>query len=437
MKRFSIWLILLFAVSGVSAQGGIYDLPDPFADTLSISSTIARTRAGRILASNTLTDTVTLLDLDRSIQAEFAIGSNPNGVSIAPDNVRAVAVSESSLAVISLETSELLAGYELEGHPFGVIAETEVAYVSLQSADEIAIVNLENGRVESRIATPSAPSGLAKWGDYLYVTHFWTGELSLIYLPTAEVVRTIQPNPQGSLFASIEINPIDGIAYLPQSIANESENATEGNRIIPMLYEVDLRLMHVTRSINLAAADRNVNIPYAVRQPSNRSRLYIAHAGSNSVTVLNLDTAAADNHFETGTNPRGLVFNGDYTQIYTQDNVDGGVSLFDTRFFGLTDQIPTSTMAIDPQEQIASRLFNTATDERLSNNGLMSCASCHWAGYSDGRTWLGNVTPSADDYNPVSPDWLNQHIADLQGGMGFEPDGIDMSALISYLQSND
>src|SRR5690606_2716655 len=129
----------------------------------------------RILASNTLTDTVTLLDLDRSIQAEFAIGSNPNGVSIVPDNLRALAVSESSLAVISLETSELLAGYELEGHPFAVIADTEVAYVSLQSADEIAIVNLENGRVKSRIATPSAPSGLAKWGDYLYVTHFWTG----------------------------------------------------------------------------------------------------------------------------------------------------------------------------------------------------------------------------------------------------------------------
>lgn len=429
--------MLTVMVSTVSAQRGIYDLPDPFADTLTISSTIVRTRAGRILASNTLTDTVTLLDLDRSIQAEFAIGLNPNGVAITPDNLRAVAVSDSSLAVISLETSEVLAGFELEGHPFGVIADLEVAYVSLQSANEIAIVNLETGRIESRIATPLAPSGLAKWGDYLYVTHFWTGELSLIYLPTGDIVRTIQPNPQGSLFASIEINPIDGIAYLPQTIANESENATEGNRIIPMLYEVDLRLMTVTRSINLAAADRNVNIPYAVRQPSNRSRLYIAHAGSDSVTVLNLDTASADNHFETGANPRGLVFNGDYTQIYTQDNVDAVVSLYDTRFFGLTDQIPTSTMAVDPQEQIASRLFNTATDERISNNGLMSCASCHWAGQSDGRTWLGNLTPYATEYKPIASDWLNQHINSLQGGSGFAPDGIDMSALISFLQGSN
>ena len=437
MKRLFSWLILICIVSTVSAQRGIYALPDPYADTLSISSTIARTRAGRILASNTLTDTVTLLDLDRSIQAEFAIGDNPNGVSIAPNGLRAVAVSESSLAVINLETAELEVGFELEGHPFGVIAEADVAYVSLQSANEIAIVNLETGRIESRISTPPAPSGLAKWGDYLYVTHFWTGEFSLIYLPTQEVVRTIQPNPQGSLFASIEINPIDGIAYLPQSIANTSDTATEGNRIIPMLYEVDLRLMTVTRSINLAAADRNVNIPYAVRQPSNRSRLYIAHAGSNSVTVLNLDTATADNHFETGANPRGLIFNSDYTQIYTQDNVDAVVSLFDTRFFGLTDQIPISTTAIDPQEQIASRLFNTATDESLSNNGLMSCASCHWNQQSDGRTWLGAITPSARDYNPVDAEWLNQHIDTLQAGTGFNPDGIDMSALISFLQVSD
>ena len=437
MKHFSICLIMFFLVSSISAQRGIYDLPEPYGDVVTISSTIARTRAGRILVSNTLTDTVTLLNLDRSIQAEFAIGSNPNGVAIVPDNLRAVVVSESSLAVISLETSELLAGYELEGHPFGVVADSDFAYVSLQSADEIAIINLETGQVESRIDTPPAPSGLAKWGDYLYVTHFWTGEFSLIYLPTGDVVRTIQPNPQGSLFASVEINPIDGIAYLPQSIANESERATEGNRIIPMLYEVDLRLMSVTRSINLASADRNVNIPYAVRQPSNRTRLYIAHAGSDSVTVLNLDTAAADNHFETGTNPRGLVFNGDYTQIYTQDNVDAGVSLFDTRFFGLTDQIPTSAIAIDPQEQIASRLFYTAIDERLSNNGLMSCASCHWAGNSDGRIWLGNETPPAEDYNSVTADWVNQHIEELQGGSGFTPDGIDMSALIRFLQGRD
>jgi len=433
VKRLILPILLFLMASTTLAQRGIYALPEPYGDVVSISSTITRTNAGRIFASNTLTDTVTLFDLDRTILAEFAIGNNPNGVSVTPDNRRAVAVSENSLAIISLETNELMAGYELEGLPFGVVTDNEFAYISLQANDEIIAINLEDGTTAFTVPTPDSPSGLAKWGDFLYVTHFWTGEFSLIYLPLAEVVRTIQPNAQGSLFAGVEIDPINGIAYLPQSIANTDEDTTEGNRIIPMLYEVDLRLMSITRSINLAGADRNANIPYAVRQPSNRTRLYIAYAGSDSVTVLNLATGEADNHFETGTNPRGMVFSRDFTQIYTQDNVDATISLFDTRFFGLADQIPVSTLPIDPQEQIAERLFNTAVDTGLSSNGLMSCASCHWGGQSDGRVWFGEMTPSIGESGDIEPDWLNQHIAELQGGTGFDVDSIDMDALISLL----
>ncbi|MEM9954769.1 MAG: hypothetical protein AAF846_24400 [Chloroflexota bacterium] len=437
MKQIVICLLLLASTSIVIAQRGIYSLPEPFGDVVIISSPITRTGAGRIFASNTLTDTITLFDLDRSILAEFAIGDNPSSVAIVPDNRRAVAISETSLAVINLDTNELLAGYEIEGHPYGIVADNDFAYISLRALDEVIAVSLEDGTISNRISTLDAPAALAKWGDFLYVTHFWSGEFSLIYLPTAEVVRTIQPNPQGSLAASIEINPINGIAYLPQTIANTDENATEGNRIIPMLYEVDLSLMTVTRSINLAAADRNVNIPIAVRQPSNRSRLYVAHSGSSSVTVLNLDTGEADAHFETGNNPHGLVFSRDFTQVYSQDNTDATVSLFDTRFFGLADQIPLSDRALDPLEQIGTRLFNTAMDDRLSNNGLMSCASCHWSGDSDGREWLGQQTPDASQFDDIDADWLNQHIADLQGGSGFDPEGIDMDALLTYLTTLD
>ena len=435
MKHLIAWSSLFLLITTVSAQRGIYSLPEPYGDVVTISSTITRTGAGRILMSNTLTDTVTLFDLDRTIMAEFAIGLNPNGVAIVPDNRRAVAVSESSLAVISLESNELIAGYEIEGLPFGIVADETFAYISLQETDEVIVVNLEDGTIETRITTPDSPSGLAKWGDFLYVTHFWTGEFSLIYLPTAEVVRTIRPNPQGSLFASVEINPINGIAYLAQSIANDSDDSTAGNRIIPMLYEVDLRLMAVIRSINLASADRNVNMPYAVRQPSNRRRLYVAHAGSNSVSVLNLDTGEADNHFETGSNPDGMVFSRDFTLIYTADNLDAGVSVFDTRFFGLVDQIPASTVSIDPQEQIGTRLFNTALDAQLSSNGLISCASCHHAGQSDGRFWTDNITPLASRFSNIDADWLNDHIETLQGGTGFAREGIDMDALIAYLDS--
>ncbi|MEL6404086.1 MAG: YncE family protein [Chloroflexota bacterium] len=436
MRYRFIALTLLFALlltSTTYAQRGVYDLPDPFADAVSITSTITTTRAGRLFISDTFSDTVSLLDLDRTIQAEYSIGANPRGVSITPDNLQAVAISDSSLAVIDLNTGEVEFGYDLTGSPYGVIAGDGVAYVSLQATNEVIIMELESGRVLDRIATPPSPSAMAKWGDFLYVTHFWSGELSLIYLPTTDLVRTIQPNPSGTLFGAIEIDPINGRAFLPQSIANTASDATDGNRIIPMLYEVNLRTLAVTRSINMAAADRNVNMPFAVRQPSNRSRLYVAHAGSDAVTVLNLDTGAAEEHIETGNHPRGMVFNSAFTLLYTHDTIDGTVSEIDVRFFAVNDQIPLTTAPIDPATQIGLDVFYSATDERISSNGLMSCASCHWGGQSDGRMWLNAPTPVLEAIATPEPAWINAHLSQLQGGTGLDPDGIDMNALLDFL----
>lgn len=424
---------MLLIISTAHAQRGIYDLPDAFADAVSITSTITTTRAGRILVSDTFSDTVTILDLDRTIQAEYDLGTRPRGIAVTPDNLQAISISDTNLAVIDLDSGDVVTGYDLTGSPFGVLAGDGVAYISLQAQNEIIVMELSSGRILERIATPAAPSAMARWGDFLYVTHFWSGELSLIYLPTADLVRTIQPNPQGTLFGAIEIDPVNGRAYLPMSLANTGDDATDGNRIIPMLYEVNLRTLSVTRSINLAAADRNVNVPYAVRQPSNRSRLYIAYAGSSAVTVLNLDTGAAEEHILTGIHPRGMIFNSAFTRLYTHDAIDGTVSEWDVRFFTGLDQIPVTTAPVDAPTQIGLSLFYGATDERLSSNGLMSCASCHWEGQSDGRVWSGVVTPVLGGNATPDAAWLNTHIMQLQGGTGLDPDGIDMNALLDFL----
>jgi len=194
--------------------------------------------------------------------------------------------------------------------------------------------------------------------------------------------------------------------------------------------------MQVLKTINLAAADRNVSIPFAVRQPTNRSRLYITNAGSNSVTILNLDKDVADNHFETGASPRGIVFSRDFLRIYVQDAIDSTVSVVDTRFFGLEDQIPSHTEAIPPAIQVGGRLFNSATDSSMSKNGLIACASCHWDKQSDKRDWFDTETPSLANVDAVDKDWLNQHIIDMQGGEGLAIDSLDMTLLVNFLKGD-
>jgi len=426
LRYFALWILLLpLAVIAQDTPLPLYDLPDPFAYPVQNSSTIAITRGGRVLVTNPYVNTASLVvPWTGEIEAEWEMDAEPTSAAITPDNLRGLAISAAGVLVIDLATNEIEALHPLadgDGEPHSLVAAEDLAYVSLPAQAEVIALEIETGRIVQRISTPPHPAGLSLWADFLYVTHYDSGQFSMVYLPAGEVVRTIQPASHASLSNAVLVNPVEGIAYLPQSIRNAA-STTVDNRFVPLLVVIDLETMAVTERINLVTADRYVSMPFALAQPSNRSRLYIAHAGSNNVTVLNLDTGLADAHFEVGANPRGILFNAGFTQVYTHDAVDGTLSVFDTQFFGLSDAVPTSSQPIPGQTQLGARLFYTAWDERISAVPTIACASCHLE--SDAR--LGRAA--------IQPDWINEHIRELQGGSGLPSDSLDMRALLNFLQ---
>ncbi len=425
LRLLSLWMLLLpLTLHAQDNPLPLYDLPEPFAYPVQNSSTIAVTRGGRVLVANAFVNSVSLiLPGTGEIEAEWETGAAPQSVAITPDNLRGLAVSADGLLVIDLETNEIEILHPLNGEPHSLVADEEHAFISLPQQNQVIVMEIESGRVVQRIDTPPQPAGLALWADFLYVTHYESGQFSLIYLPAGEVVRTISPDAEATLFNALLVNPINGVAYLAQSIANEDSPLVD-NRFVPMLYVVDLETMLVTQRINLTVADRYVSMPYALAQPSNRSRLYIAHAGSNDVTVLNMDTGLADTHFASGANPRGILFNSGFTQVYTYDAVDGTLSAFDTQFFTLLDAIPTSSQPIPAQTQLGASLFYGATDERLSAVPTISCAYCH----SSEEVF---ASPEIDGA------WINAHIEAMQGGSGLEVDSLDMQALMHFLHGRN
>jgi len=437
------WFILaaLLAPIVLNAQETalpLYDLPDPFLHDVSTSGSLAQTRAGRYVVANMLTDTVSIIGRTGTIEAEIPAGNDPRGVTVTADNLRALALSrgDGTLIIIDLETNAVSDVHQIGSTPYHIVADAATAYISLQDSAEVVSIDIETGVITQRIRTPDYPAALALWGDFLYVTHFWTGELSLIFLPAGEVVRTIRPNPESSLSQSIEIDPFAGLAFLPQSLSNNDLlNATADNRLIPVVQVVDLSTMMVDRSINLVVADRHVNMPFAAAQPANRSRLYVAHAGSDAVTVLDLDRNVAEAHFETGANPRALMFNSAFTQVVVHDALDNTLSLVGTRFLALDDSIPTSAQAVTAGTQIGARLFHTANDSRLSRNHAISCASCHFDAGSDGRRWQNRRTPALNEVTNFESAFIEQHIQSLQNGRGLGETSLDMLALLDYLRT--
>jgi hypothetical protein len=123
--------------------------------------------------------------------------------------------------------------------------------------------------------------------------------------------------------------------------------------------------------------------------------------------------------------------------VFVQDAVDGTVSVVDTNFFGLEDQIPAHLRGVDPQIQIGARLFNSSVDPGLSANRLISCASCHYEGLSDGRTWGVVTTPVLAERDTFDAITINAHIQTVQGGTGLEVGSVEMAALMAYLQNLD
>lgn len=416
----------------LSAQDDLplYDLPNAFAP-VNHSGSMAISAGGRLIVSNPIANHISIISPNLGeMDAELNIGAMPNGVTVTPDSQRALAVSQAdgTLSVIDLNTNDIITEYTIGNSPYHVVADDQRAYVSLFDDSLVQVIDIETGELIAEIATPEYPAGMALWGSFLYVTHFWSGEFSLIYLPAQKVVQTIQPDPNASLSRGVEINPVNGVAYLPQTLVNERLES-----LTPVIHTIDLKTFLVQSQFDLSSSEILISLPFAAAQPSNRTRLYIANAGSDTVTVLNLDNQTIATTVDVGANPRAILFNRNFARFYTQDAVDSTVTFINTAFFGLDDTFPAVTDAVSPALQIGATLFHSATDTRMSDGRGFACVTCHYNGSSDGKQWGDAETPRLVD-TVTNAEQLNQHIAMMQGGTGLEPTALDMLSLLTYLE---
>lgn len=408
-QRALLVVLLLACAAGVGGQPTaaqttddeplpLYALPDPSRNFAYNSNTMALAEdALTLIAVNQLNNTITLLIPARGeILAEVEVGRDPRSVAITPDGETVLTANrgDNTLTLINFDDRTVRTTLPLDGvAPYGVVTNRDDrAYVSLQHSDEIAVVDLIEQRVIDRIATGPLPTGLALWGDFLYVTHLWSGDVSLIYLPERRVVRVAKTGLDTALSQSLTIDISRGIAYLPQTRLNAQNRFLTFDTIaFPVVNVLDLRTLRVDsrRRITLDTADQPVNMPFAVALDRFTTRIYVANAGTNDVSVVDIGDGRARAHFEVGANPRGILLNFDSTLLFVHNALDGTVSIIDTNDLELIDEIPITVPNISNNLFIGAQLFHSADDPRLSTDGWVSCATCHFEGLSDGRVWLG------------------------------------------------
>ncbi|MBA3875050.1 MAG: YncE family protein, partial [Anaerolineae bacterium] len=286
----------------------LYSLPDSRLATPVSSNLLALGKDNRTLvAANTFNNSISIITLpDAKLSAEIPVGNDPRSVALTADGLRAVTANraDGTLSVVDLATQQVTT-IKLNGvYPYGVVlGADDTAYVSLEGSNAIDVVNLQSATVLQTIPVPAAPAGLALLGDFLYVTHFWSGQISLVYLPDARVVQTSSTGLDTSISQGIELDVTRGIAYLPQTRSNAQNTAlTYDSVVFPVVNRVDLHNLQVQRSnrIALDSADRPVNMPFAIALDRFRQWIYVANAGSNDVSVIDLNSGAMRGHIAVG-----------------------------------------------------------------------------------------------------------------------------------------
>src|SRR6185295_19545576 len=100
----------------------------------------------------------------------------------------------------------------------------------------------------------------------LYVTHFWSGQVTMIYLPQSRVVTSVSTGVDTGLSPAIELDVTRGIAYLPQTRSNaQNTHLTFDTTVFPIVNVINLRNLAVEREdrITLDTTDRPVDMPFA------------------------------------------------------------------------------------------------------------------------------------------------------------------------------
>jgi YVTN family beta-propeller protein len=408
MRRL-VWisLALLGLTVAVHAQAPeptplpLYALPDSRVARPFSSGSLALTGEGRTLvATNILNNSLSFVEVFTPTAAqlieEVPVGADPRSVAITPDT-RLVLVTlrgENSLAVVNFQTRELLTKIALGGSlPYAVVSDrSDRALVSMQGSDEIVEVNLLNNQITRRIPVPDSPAGLSAWGDFLYITHFWSGSVSLLYLPRGVVIDTVSTGSDTGISQAVGLDIQRGLAYLPQTRSNARNRAlTFDTTVFPVVNVLDLRglLSLPMRRVDLSTADRPVNMPFAIAVDPFRNWLYIANAGSDDVSVIDVSTGLARANIPVGANPRGLLLNRDNTYLFVHNAIDATLTIVETNRLQAVDVLPIGTPVVSNDILLGAELFHSAADPRLSEDRWISCATCHFDGQPDGRTWAG------------------------------------------------
>ncbi|MFQ5859339.1 MAG: hypothetical protein ACE5LU_27375 [Anaerolineae bacterium] len=430
--------------------------------------TVALESSDRAYVANRGSNTVSVINLaSLTTAATIEVGQQPYGVVVAPGgDFTFVANSGSdSVSVIETATLQVIATIPVCDRPSGLAVTADRLYVTHLLTGLVSVIDVtglpeavpycgpldfdSDGQVAVADITQVASRWRCQCGDDCYDPRYdINGDCNTDVVDIMQVAArwgpacpVISTGSTSNLAQSIVLDPTETRAYLPHIKSNSFNPAPLfDTSIFPVVSVIDLTTnQHLpSELISLDTVDVPVNMPFDAAFTPDGSELWVLNAGSNDISVIDMGLRIGVAHLTVGANPRGIVLSPDGGTAYVNNTLDGTVSVIDTTTAEVTDVLTSTQIYLPPVLLHGKKLFHTSARAAIARDQWLSCASCHFEGESDGRTWnfpglgprntnslLGVIQTYPINWQANMDETQDQEhfIRDFQAGSGLITDG--------------
>ncbi len=410
--------IAYFSKGQTLAESTTFSATDNLAST---SSTIALSPDGVTLwVVNPDANSITAINTNTLKANEpIAVGKEPWSIEVSPLGVVVANRQDGTITLLQGdEHQDILVGPELGG--VALSPSGQLAYVTVSSTNEVAVVDLENKAVTKRISTGYLPWAIAvtdngdanDHDETIIVTHHLArlreggsegkndGKEAWLTIIKDNEIQEISISPFDFGFANAleSLAVVDNTAWITHLLNSPELPRTFFETISGGISTISLESTQelLEKRIHVTDSDFStpVNFPRAIAVTPNGNKAYVVLAGTNAVMGIDLNNPENPRllgFWAVGDNPRGIALSPDSKRAYVMNYLSRDVSvldLTDTVRYPEVARISTTPETLDPEILRGKIIFNNANDPRISRLGWMSCASCHVDGRVDGTSWM-------------------------------------------------
>ncbi len=363
---------------------------------------------------------------DLTKQYEINVGKNPSSISqVSASRIWVTNSKSNTISVINSDNGTLVNNITLPygSTPVSIVTNTKTntAYVSLQSTNEIAQLNTVDGALISRLKVGPAPGNLAldNQRKKLWVARFISpddaGKMSMINTDTFTVEKTISllPNIEGvdgatngrglpNYLGAIAISPDGTQLFVPakkdniyRGLKRDGQPLTFENTVRSIGIQVDLSTN--VENFSKRADFNNNDFATSAIYSTDGSKIFVTTNGTSTIWIVDaFNTDIRSELNSGGDSPDGLTISPDGSKLFVHNFISRSIVAFDLSSScngscGSITEIKRAKVVtnelLSEQVLLGKKMFYNSNDSKLSQDGYMSCASCHLGGGHDGRTW--------------------------------------------------